>query len=292
MRKLIWGCVAGGAVVACCAVWAAHHAAHHPRSVIGRVLHGASHAAAYANPYTGFSAVLARLKSANDTKPDEVAIDVEGLPGEPTPEGEPEVPAAAGPIDAPKDAAPIVIPETERPEAPPIPDAVEVPPSDGPAAPATMPPAGDAEESELPMPRLEETDEVEVRGWWQTVADWFKGGKCCHEETDVFECTPLPGGGECREDENHHRHYPGCPATGRTPCGKGGRPAAMPPRSMKDGGEEPSEERTRSPALKAIRRLKTRTLIPEDRGPVAPGVDTMELRKSDLPLSDYGPGVL
>lgn len=291
MRKLIWGCAAGAVVVACCAVWAAHHAAHHPQSLIGRVLHGASHVAACANPYAGFSNVLARLKSANETKPDEVAIDVDGLPADPTPEGAPEAPAVAGPIDAPKDAAPIVIPESDRPAAAAVPEAVEVPASKEPTAPPTMPPAGDGEESELPMPTLEEEA---CRGWWQTITGWFKADKCCHEDDlDGFEIKPLPGAGECREDENHHRHYPGCPATGRTPPGcKGRQPAAMPPLPTKKGGEEPSEEGARSPALKSIRKLKSRTPISEDRGPAAPGVDTMELRKSDLPLYDYGPGVL
>src|SRR5262249_61631291 len=114
MRKLIWGCAAGGVVVVCCALAAADHAVRYPQSFIGRVLHGASHVAACANPYTGFGPVLERLKSANDTKPGEVAIDVDGVPGDPTPDGAPDAAAAAGPIDAPERSAPIVIPATER----------------------------------------------------------------------------------------------------------------------------------------------------------------------------------
>jgi hypothetical protein len=178
-----------------------------------------------------------------------------------------------------------------------------VPGSQEPTAPPTMPPAGDVESCELPMPTVEE--EAERKGWWQTIAGWFKTAKACEEPAhasrtvpaselaDWFECM-REHHGECREDKDYHHHYPGCPYTGLSfPGWKGGDPAAMPPLPMKDNGcEEPSEERAPSSALKTIRKIKGRMSIPEDRGPVAPGVDTMELRMSDLPLYDYGPGVL
>lgn len=296
MRKLIWGCAASGALAVCGAFAAAHHAVHHPTSPVGRALHGATHIVAYANPYSGFTPVLARFHSVCGLEANEVAVDVEGVPADPTPEaGDTPV---AGPIEAPKDEAPIVIPEAEK-SVPPAGAAVEMP--DVPAnqelvAPATMPPVGDEEACELPMPTCEdEAKTVEYRSWWQVMMGWFQSSKKCADEPSVCPATMnvsedhCPAKvGECREDRNYHRHYPGCPASGRMhDCHR--PPAALPPTPVKDeGGEEASETGARSSALQAIRKLRGRTMVPEEKYQAKPGVDTMEYRPSDRPLYDYG----
>lgn len=294
MRKLIWGCAASGALAICGAFAAAHHAVRHPSSLVGRALHGASHVAAYANPYSGFAPLLAQLHALTSVAKDEVAVEVEGVPSDPTPEAAPE-PHAGGPIEAPAGAAPIVIPESKPAPVSAPGETTEVPPGDQPAAPATMPPVEDGEECELPMPT--EGPAAEHRSWWQMVTGWFmpsadklSAKEACEIYGVEMKCVPEQKRGECREDPHHHRHYPGCPYTGRPHCPLGERPAAMPPLPARsEGGEEPSEDGALSAARKAIRQLRERGTTPAKPAPAGPGVDTMEYRLSDQPLADYGP---
>ena len=77
MRKLTWGLGVCGVFVVAATVWSSWYAARHPTSVIGRVMHGTSHAAAYLTPATGFGPVLAIL----DKKPP-IAGRVVGLKAE------------------------------------------------------------------------------------------------------------------------------------------------------------------------------------------------------------------
>src|SRR5947208_2476177 len=93
-------------------MWSSHYAAHHPHSLLGRAMHGASFVAAKLSPASGFGPVLAALQK----KP--VAHDeVEGIPADPEP-----AEACVPPLKQNEvaNAAPIVIPDDEpEPAAPP-----------------------------------------------------------------------------------------------------------------------------------------------------------------------------
>src|SRR5262249_51993468 len=152
---------------------------------------------------------------------DEVAVEVDGLPADPTPSDAVETPVASGAIEAPKEVPPIVIPEND----PPMPGSAvpmelsEVPSNKELPAPPTMPPAGDMEESEtLHMPAEIDVD-AEYRSWWETITGWFRAHKLTIEETpeeqtikeklDALEQLENKGDfGECREDRDYHHHYP------------------------------------------------------------------------------------
>src|SRR5262245_8253928 len=99
MRKYFWGFGLCGVVLTGGVVLAANHAARHPHSFIGRVMHGASFAASKMASAAGFGPALASMQ-----KKDGAPTDVEGVPDDPAPVEEPD--------EAPADessAAPIVI---------------------------------------------------------------------------------------------------------------------------------------------------------------------------------------
>ena len=89
---------------------------------------------------------------------------------------------------------------------------------------------------------------------------------------------------KCQEDSHLHEHYPGCP---RVTCPYTGKsyPACEP--AKKPGSEESSEE---PPHDKKPHHGKGRKNKAEC--PCEPSVDTMEYRKSDAGLNEYGPGPL
>jgi hypothetical protein len=293
MRKVFWGSTACAVLVVVGVVAAANHAAHHPHSFIGRVLHGASYAAGRLSPAARLAGALARTQC---TSPDVIAS-VEGIPDEP--EAVPE--QAAGPAEI-KDwenklpelqpeheepsAAPIVIPEDDNSQArispPPMPGTIEFhpdapfdpqtecPPPSGNLAPPTMPRCHDEEQCEvlpmptevemLPMPSVEELP-------MPTAEEEQEFGL---EEPD-----------KCHEDCTGQHHDSGCPHMSQPPASE-----------PSDGGEEASEPRSSSKsALKKILRFKARHPM-DEACPVHPEVDTMEYRASDGQLYDYGPGEL
>jgi hypothetical protein len=320
MRKVFWGCTACAVLFGVAVLAAANHAARYPHSLIGRVLHGASHLAARLNPVAGFGPVLARMERSGS----DVIASVEGIPDEPeaVPEAPPEPVDNAEPIKGPESeeppAAPIVIPDDDRagladagvpmpasvePVPVPVPQALPFapetecpPPAVCQGAPATMPPCRDEEECEplpifteegcelLPMPACEE----EVQECPDTAL--HHGVRLKEIHVKVLEALPPDGKktGECREDPNREQHAPGCPATG---CpGMKHSPCVPPTQAASPGGEESSEPPSKS-ALRTIRRFKMRQPL-DETVPVHPEVDTMEFRPSDGQLYDYGPGAL
>jgi hypothetical protein len=324
MRKMFWGFGICGAMLTAAVVASANHAARHPNSFIGRVMHGASYAASKLNPAAGFGPVLASLK-----KKDMPAEEVEGIPDDPVPIDDASARESVNTL--PAVTAAIVIPDDDQvsPVEPrsevesnafrQIDDVIviETP------APAIMPFCHDEEECEvLPMPMIEEECAEEEMPTVCISSDAGLVGSIIFEspieegpkpreelseegpkpreepsEEPAPESIPTaPNGDECREDPHRHHHHSGCPYTGRSYGPTGGcprGPSCDPPKPA-TGDEESSEseeiESASKSALKKIRQYKSRK--PIDFEPTFPSVDTMEMRPSDRQLYDYGPGVL
>jgi hypothetical protein len=333
MRKLFWGSAACGMTLAAAVLVTACYAHHHPSSFVGRVLHGASHFAAQVNPFTGFRAVLARLNAdSRDVSPEAVAT-TEPVPAEDDqpPVIEQPAPTQAAPIVIPDDhdldSTPVQIPIPPRSLHQ---TGFVSPPADCPGAPATMPFCGEEASEELPVPRCVDASDADAELLPMPAEDLevLPVPACDEEEQEAgavslgsehlfeifthiikeqircqkpptIELIELPEAsrGECREDGNYHRHYPGCPATG--PC--------MPPLPVTPGptpqtegpcfpqGPTPAQPRKDDPRQEARKALleKLRLYFPNEAGPrLTPGCDTMEYRPSDGQLYDYGPGTL
>lgn len=326
MRKYFWGFGLCGVLLLGGVVAAANHAARHPHSVIGKVMHGASYAAARMAPGAGFAPVLANLEKRNAPP-----VEVDGIPDDPVPADDAAPDAEPKPDLETGSAAPIVIPEDDdafagsvelprvRHEVP-FGPATECPATGVCQAPAVMPRCHDEEECEvLPMPMVE-ADEEEQEG--DAGAGCGLGGlfRLYFEMPVVDVAAVIPAttstsavttptgaevppakANECREDPHHHHHYSGCPYTGRSyrgcPSGPPSvKPSCDPPKPAGTGAEEASEEGKSPPpggsaALRKIRRFKARESI-DDACPTHPGVDTLEMRPSDRQLYEYGPGSL
>jgi hypothetical protein len=286
MRKLFWGCTTCGVLLAGGAISTAHFAAHHPTSVIGRVLTGASYAASVLNPVGGLAPVVAHARTAAAVaagEPAPVAVPEEPAPATeeehpltattlpPLPMGEDLVskPAAAGPVVTHPEGAPIVIPEDDGPAACPteavmpaaFSPAAECPQGPG-AAPLTMP---GAEAELLPLP-TEVSPEVLPAPKEEAVPEGDEPTPGEEESGPAKEAKAAPDDGP--------RASPCTP-----PCGPR-CPSAAP---------EPNTVSHRS-ALKKVH-LFTRPAGDEGAAP-HPEVDTMEYRPSDRRLYEYGPGSL
>jgi hypothetical protein len=292
-----------GAVVSCTAVWSSLYACRHPDSLIGRVMKGASNASAALNPLGGFGPVLAKLDKKEEMKahPDEVE---ENVPPDPEPL-DPVKPAVGDLRDGEPAAAPIVIPDDDEPQTRPVIRPVDHesfgPETECPAAavcraPAVMPSCQDEEECEvLPMPAVEEEGEE------QEADEGCPHGCITHQifrfmsrlahPEPAAQTTPeeKAGEGPCRHDVR-------CPNSGR-PAGA----CPVPPQpACKPAGEEPSEDGAQEQssckaAQKRLERIKARKVIDEWQRatyPISPNVDTLEMRPSDRPKYDYGPGPL
>lgn len=95
---------------------------------------------------------------------------------------------------------------------------------------------------------------------------------------------------ECKEDPNYHHHYSGCPST--TCCPYTGRcypsTPSYQPSTPKTGGQDESSE---PKAKKKKHTSKKQPMgLDNENCPTHPEVDTMEYRKSDGGLNEYGPG--
>jgi hypothetical protein len=288
MRKVIWGCTVCAVLVIVGVVAAANHAARCPNSVIGRVLHGASHMAARMSPAAGFAEVLARSQPA---EPDVIAS-VEGIPDEPE-----AVPEQAPAVSEERSSAPIVIPEDDPA---PLASVRQVPPATpvaaAPFGAQTECPATTHQAAPATMPYCHEEEECEAAAGETVQGYELLPMPCAEEESeDNLEFTPEtqepPACDKCPEDSACQHHYSGCPFTGQPYPGCPSRACPGKP-STPSGSEEASEPpSTTSSALRKIHRLNMR--LPMDEScPMHPEVDTMEYRPSDGSLHDYGPGSL
>src|SRR5262249_49475069 len=90
---------------------------------------------------------------------------------------------------------------------------------------------------------------------------------------------------KCQEDSHLHEHYPGCPRVTSPYTSKSNRSYTPTRKSgTEEASEEPPPEGKKTPRVK-VGKTKEEEL-PE------PKIDTMEYRKSDAGLNEYGPGPL
>jgi hypothetical protein len=299
MRKLIWGCTVAGALWSCGVVGTTYYAWHHPDSFAGRCLRSSASKGCMPLLTSRVMPPSGGEEASEPSGPVEPAT----APGEAAP-----APAEAGnvqetqPIPPPAaDTGLIVIPEEEpaadtkpldlpatverRIEPMPMPEGVAVPD----AVPMQMPYS--EEESEGTT-----KDEAEARPS-VSISDCFLGGVWMRmmkalearfaapavteeatteppvaNEPQGHAPTSDPHAGQCTRYQYPQRCSPCVPSGPSTPS----------------GSEEASEEGPRmSSKLDRLRRLRKGD---GDRCPTHPEVDTMEYRRSDGNLYDYGTG--
>lgn len=303
MRKLIWCCSAAGLVATGGFLSLVHYAYHCPNSVVGRSMQVVAQASVAIQPLSGLTSLAVRVNRANAPAHESAGAIEECIPDDPqpiAPEGKDEGLRISGMQDIDVvDAAPIVIGEEDpmpRPDleeaAPASSDVAAMQRQEIPArgSPVFMPYCpDDDEEPAIPpkMPRADVSDDKKTgdsstrkehddfKEWMELFEENKKG------TSSSVELLPAPREEEpsadpkCQEDVHRDEHYSGCP---RTTCPYGPM--------KKKGGEESSEE-PQHPAKKS----KPSDDCKEKEGrPRTQGVDTMEYRKSDAGLDEYGPG--
>jgi hypothetical protein len=274
-----------GVVLAGGVISTAHFAVHHPNSIIGRVLHGASHVAAVVNPVVGLTPLGDHVRAMGTEEASEQAGEAEPWLADPVPVPDDPVPVAGedaspkaqdpGPIVvAEGGTAPIVICEDERA---PMPNPLPVP--SGP---------------ELPLSGMESTCIEPTGSICPTAAGCPCAGSAtapqvmpyCHDEED-FEVLPMP----TEEVEE--------------------LPMPRPVEEDKHGMSLEQESIHKSRLLRCVdctnytdeqirdaihhsaqRKLHLFHSDDDECCPGHPEVDTMEFRPSDLHLDDYGPSSL
>jgi hypothetical protein len=142
-------------------------------------------------------------------------------------------------------------------------------------------------ETAPPMPRADEEPAVTANPFFQFWMSLFgepNEGKGSQEAAGPARADDPPS---CQEDEHYYEHYSGCPYTGyhlpsqRCPVTPiDAEPAKRPPQ------DECSEEHT--PKKHKVHHRGDCT--PGEECPAHPEVDTMEYRRSDGGLNEYGPG--
>jgi hypothetical protein len=289
MRKLIWCCTAAGVAAAGGLFMAARYTCCHPESLVGRGVATACMGAP----------ILPEIPTPYSACPAESCENEEFPAGAETP--------APAPIVIHEDDPPMVErPQTQCPcnhgaseichHAALCPPA-QVDTSDlhgptpaaytdehFPSCPTVMPYCTDEEESapeELPMPRAaEEGLEHQVFSFWM---GWFGMTGPVISETSEPPMDDVP---RCEEDLHYFEHYSGVPYTGpcQPPCRKRPSPARPP---LKGKGEDDCCEPPQ--ALKIHKAHYNGPPRAEDC-PSHPEVDTMEYRRSDGGLNEFGPG--
>jgi hypothetical protein len=262
----------------------AYFAVHHPQSVIGRVLHGASHVAALVNPVSGLTP-LARHAEARHATAEEQAAEAgesDHFPTDPVPVPDDPVPVAAdevqgntpepGPIVVSNTGtAPIIICEDEKPCVPPLPEWEGSLPAVAQSAPIEPDGAISPTAAECPAD-VSATAPPALMPYCHDEAEF----ELLPMPTEEPECLPMPRPVE--EDEDGLSLHKGPISDGQLlHCV--GYPA---------GTEAPSK------LIHGSLRRKLSIFPDEDdeNCPLHPEIDTMEFRPSDRHLYDYGPGSL
>ncbi len=158
-----------------------------------------------------------------------------------------------------------------------------------PTCPMVMPYCTDEEataETAPPMPRADEEPAFGANAKVQ-FPFWVEGRKAGKEEQQ----TNGPARGDdtpnCQEDEHYYEHYSGCPYTGyHLPSQRCPGTPIDPEPTKRPNQDECSEE-------SAPRKHKVNhpgKSVESEECPVHPDVDTMEFRRSDGGLNEYGPG--
>lgn len=227
------------------------------------------------------------------------------IPSDPTPIEEPLNVAAASNID-PVSPPPIVISEDELPSGPVAIETVDLAiykgpaaPAEGPACPLTM---AYCEEDLPPMAFVGEGEESEADADSARVENDEKseGEDCSDAECAIHEAVAP----RCEESRHYHEHYSGCPATGSCPysgCYGADRHNLIPPPvkspepksevGQTEESEEPPHDSTdETPGPQSHKSLKPNDNATDSWQGASPEVDTMEYRRSDGNLGEFGPG--
>ncbi len=324
MGKVIWCSLAAGALAAGSLLSLTYYACCCPDSVVGRSMQVIAEASVAMQPLTGLTSMAIRTNHANAPATETATPIDECIPDDPQPvaierqeealQAQKEEGFISGLHKVEPDAAPIVIHEDEpmpREEGMPAPPAAivlnernfemaemqgqEVPPKGGPTA---MPYCRDDEDEPATppkMPRSKDGAGVEdniFKAW----IDLFREGN--KEKAPEVEELPPPVEEEpraepkCQEDSHLHEQYPGCP---RTTCPFSGKDRMekyykrvweLDSKLKNKGSEESSEE----PPHSGEKPHQSKDCKDKEECPRTKGVDTMEYRKSDAGLDEYGPG--
>jgi hypothetical protein len=307
MRKVIWCCAAAGMLAAGSFLSLAFYACHCPDSVVGRSMQVIAEASIAMQPLSGLTSMAVRTNQANAT----AAPTDECVPDDPQPVAlerkEDVILNSLTPEDVEPDSAPIVIHEDDpmplQEAAPVAPTSIvlnernfetaeiqgqEIPLK---GCPTVMPHCQDDEDEPATPPKMQRADagdgmEHSVFKAWMEL--FTEGNK---EKTPALEELPPPKEEEpqeepkCEEDRHLHEQYPGCP---RTTCPSTGKTIErsfkgiwdLDSKLKKKGSQESSEEPPHP----------SKDCKGKEECPRTKGVDTMEYRKSDAGLDEYGPG--
>jgi hypothetical protein len=315
MRKLFWCCTAAG-VVAAGGIYTAARYACCPQTLVSTSATVASGVVHFLHPLAGIGLAAGRLAhgpAAAETLT-RAARDEAEVPDEPRPIQAAET-ERVGP-------APIVIAEEEpamcRPLAPetcepahpecaiaPVATGTLCPPAtvdagyaqptecriedSVPPCPMVMPYCTDEEaavEKAPPMPRADEESALgaAATSFFQFWVEGLKQGKEEQQTNGPAEGGVVPN---CQEDEHYYEHYSGCPYTGYN------RPSPLCPVTPIDAepGKRPGQDDcTEEAAPKKHKVNHPGKAVQGEECPAHPDVDTMEYRRSDGGLNEYGPG--
>lgn len=296
MRKVIWCGSAAGLLAAAGFLSLAFYACRCPDSRVGRAMQVLAEASIAMQPINGLTSLA--LHTSNANTPTASAGEEECVPEEPQPiAAEPKPKDAALPQEAEAEAAPIVIAEDD-----PLPHGIndwqaglvekvpaeEVAPKGG---PIVMPYCQDDEEPTPPSTEKSKADDSGADAEKAGFEEWmklFKGAK--EEKRPSAEQLPAPTEEEepqaepkCQEDNHLHEHYSGCP---RVTCPYTGKSYPSHAPAFQSGQEEDSEAPPQEEKKHPPRKAGKGEELP------APHVDTMEFRKSDAGLNEFGPGPL
>ncbi len=314
MRKLIWCCSAAGLLVVGGMFSVSYYACRNPESAMSRCLNTATSTSLVIQPVVSIGTAVARATHhvVNSYEPASPAGSIEEcVPADPVPVAQDDAAAVEKPwAHAP---APIVIPEDEpmpREEALVPPPVVEPTPIESPC-PVVMPYCTD-DDDPMPRPHMpyadgekstgaeEEAEDGVMKAWKEFFKEAGPDNPASPSEEQKAIPTEKPNSEpKCQEDSHLHEHYPGCPSTTCPQTGKN-RPAA--PADKKTGQrveplhkkvwdfEEASEMPVEKPKEHGKKGAPSKDCEGKKGCPRTQGVDTMEYRRSDGGLNEYGPG--
>ena len=322
MRKLFWCCSAAGLLVVGGMFSVSYYACRNPESAVSHCLTTAANTSVVIQPVVGIGSVVARATD-HVMKPHGPAACPAGsveecVPADPEPVTleKAREPADAGAIEKPQThvPAPIVIPEEEpmpreEPPAPPF-ETLKVDLSKS-ACPVVMPYCVD-DDDPMPKPRMpyadgeknkgaeEEAEDGVMKAWKEFFKDAGPDNQLGSSEESAAAPAEKPSAEpKCQEDSHMHEHYPGCPSTTCPNTGKS-HPSVTPDKKPKDRAEpsrkkvwefeEESEMPPEKPKEHGKKAAPAKGCEGKNACPRTQGVDTMEYRRSDGGLNEYGPG--
>ncbi len=324
MGKVIWCCTAASVLATGIFLSLAYYACCCPDSVVGHAMQVIAEASVAMQPLSGVTSMAMRTNHTNAPASETAAPLNECIPDDPQPvaierqteealRAQKEEGFVFGGLHAvEQEAAPIVIHEDDpmpgEVVAPPATIVLnernfemaemqgqEVPPKGGPTAMPYCRDDDDEPATPPKMPRAEGGTGMEQNVFKAWMDLFTEGNK---EKKPEVEELPPPVEEEpqaepkCQEDSHLHEQYPGCP---RTTC----------PFSRKDRREKyykrvwdldsklknkGSEESSEEPPHSGEKPHQSKDCKDKEQCPRTKGVDTMEYRKSDAGLDEYGPG--